>query len=68
MRERPTNGGIHCGESFTAKPRTERININQDFEVRDWADRFRVSPEQLREAIRAGTIAALRERILAVWA
>ena len=30
-----------------------RININQDFEVRDWADRLRVSPEEVREAIRA---------------
>jgi hypothetical protein len=30
-----------------------RININQEHEVRDWANRLGVSPEQLKEAIHA---------------
>jgi hypothetical protein len=28
-----------------------RINLNEDYEVRYWADRFGVSREQLREAV-----------------
>ena len=30
-----------------------RINIHQEHEVRDWADKFGVSQQQLRDAIRA---------------
>ncbi|HSW24703.1 MAG TPA: DUF3606 domain-containing protein [Burkholderiaceae bacterium] len=30
-----------------------RININQDHEVRDWADKLGVTPEQLKEAVQA---------------
>jgi len=30
-----------------------RININQDYEVRDWAEKFGVSPEELRNAVHA---------------
>lgn len=31
----------------------ERINVNQDYELRDWAEKFGVSPEQLKEAVQA---------------
>ena len=30
-----------------------RINVNQDYELRDWAKKFGVTPEQLREAVQA---------------
>ncbi len=44
---------MHEQRTQGCRPHAVRININQDFEVRDWADRFRVSPEEVREAIRA---------------
>jgi hypothetical protein len=31
----------------------DRINVNQDYELRDWAKKFNVSPEQIKEAVRA---------------
>jgi len=31
-----------------------RININEDYEVRDWAQKFGVSPEQLKSAVAKG--------------
>ena len=30
-----------------------RININEDYEVRDWSKKFGVSKEQLKEAVQA---------------
>jgi hypothetical protein len=30
-----------------------RINVNQPHELRDWADKFGVSPEQIEEAVRS---------------
>jgi hypothetical protein len=30
-----------------------RINMNQDYEVRDWSKKFGVTPEQLRAAVEA---------------
>ncbi len=30
-----------------------RINVNQDYELRDWAKKFGVTPEQLKEAVQA---------------
>ncbi|HEY9065107.1 MAG TPA: DUF3606 domain-containing protein [Burkholderiaceae bacterium] len=30
-----------------------RINMNQEYEVRDWSRRLGVSPEQLKEAVKA---------------
>lgn len=29
----------------------QRINVNEVYELRDWAAKFGVSPEQLREAV-----------------
>jgi hypothetical protein len=29
----------------------KRINLNEDYEVRDWAKKFGVTPEQLRQAV-----------------
>ena len=29
-----------------------RINVNQDYELRDWSKRLGVTPEKLKEAVR----------------
>ncbi|CAM5796886.1 DUF3606 domain-containing protein [Rhizobacter fulvus] len=34
------------------KDRT-RININQDYELQDWAKKFNVTSDQIREAVKA---------------
>lgn len=31
----------------------QRINVNQDYELRDWAKSLGTTPERLREAVRA---------------
>lgn len=31
----------------------KRIDVNQDYELRDWSKKFGVSPEQLKEAVQA---------------
>jgi hypothetical protein len=30
-----------------------RVNLSEDYEVRDWANRFGVTPEELRAAVQA---------------
>jgi methyl-accepting chemotaxis protein len=30
----------------------ERINVNEEYELRDWAKQFNVSPDQIREAVK----------------
>ena len=34
-------------------PDRNRINVNEDYELRDWAKKFDVSPDQLKEAVKA---------------
>ena len=29
----------------------QRINVNQDYELRDWSKKFGVSPEELKRAV-----------------
>jgi hypothetical protein len=31
----------------------ERINVHQDYELRDWSKKFGVTPERLRQAVEA---------------
>ena len=31
----------------------ERINVNQDYELRDWARSLNTTPERLKEAVQA---------------
>lgn len=31
----------------------ERINVNQDYELRDWAKSLATTPERLKEAVQA---------------
>ncbi|RZI59602.1 MAG: DUF3606 domain-containing protein [Rubrivivax sp.] len=30
-----------------------RINVNEDYELRDWSKKFGVTPEQLKQAVNA---------------
>ena len=34
-------------------PDRDRINVNQDYELRDWAKKFNASPDQIKEAVQA---------------
>jgi Protein of unknown function (DUF3606) len=37
----------------------DRIDVNEDFELRDWSYKFGVSPERLKEAVaRVGPMAS----------
>jgi hypothetical protein len=38
---------------MTGKQDRDRINLEEDYEVRDWAKKFGVSEEQLRSAVKA---------------
>lgn len=31
----------------------QRINVNEDYELRDWAKKFDVTPQRLKEAVQA---------------
>lgn len=43
----------------------KRINVHQDYEVRDWAQKFGVTPDELKRAVaKAGDVAADVEREL----
>jgi hypothetical protein len=36
-----------------------RINVHEDYELRDWAERFHISPEKLKDAVaKVGPMAA----------
>lgn len=34
-------------------PDQRRINVNEDWEVREWSKKFGVTPDQLRAAVKA---------------
>ena len=36
----------------TGDPDRQRINLSEDYEVRDWAAKFGVSEDRLREAVK----------------
>lgn len=40
-----------------------RINVHEDYELRDWSKKFGVTPEELREAVKAvgPTVAAVEK-------
>lgn len=43
----------------------KRINLHQDYEVRDWAKKFGVTPDELKQAVaKAGNLAEDVEREL----
>lgn len=42
-----------------------RINISEDYELRDWSQKFSVTPEQIKEAVKkVGTNASAVEQYL----
>ena len=41
--DKSTRGGQDC----------TRIHINQHYELRDWADKFGVCPEEIKDAVKA---------------
>ena len=32
----------------------KRINVNQDYELRDWSKKFGITPDRLKEAVAVG--------------
>lgn len=49
----------------TGNPDRQRVNIHEDYELRDWAEKWGVSREQLMEAVaKVGTQADAVEREL----
>jgi hypothetical protein len=41
------------------KPDRDRINMNEDYELRDWSQKFGVTPERLKAAVaKVGPMAA----------
>jgi len=43
----------------------ERINVNEDYELRSWSQKFNVTPDQLKQAVKTvGDRAAAVERHL----
>lgn len=54
-----------CGKKMETKPGGQdrtRINVNEPYELRDWSEKFGVSPDLLKEAVAAvGTSAAAVE-------
>ena len=38
-------------KSNPGRPDRDRINVNEDYEVQDWARKFGVSKEELRSAV-----------------
>jgi hypothetical protein len=34
-------------------PDRDRINVNEDYELRDWSRKFGVTPEELKNAVKA---------------
>jgi hypothetical protein len=52
-------------KNMTGGQDRKRINLEQDYEVRDWSDRFGVSEARLREAVgKVGNMADDVEREL----
>jgi hypothetical protein len=42
-----------------------RVNVNEDYELRDWSKKFGVTPEQLKAAVKkVGAVAADVEKEL----
>ena len=52
-------------KSKTGSPDRDRINIHEDYELRDWSKKFNVSHDQLKAAVHAvGTSARAVEEHL----
>lgn len=52
-------------KSKTGRQDRDRINVNEDYELRDWSKKFGVTPEELKKAVQSvGTSAeAVRKHL-----
>lgn len=52
-------------KSKTGAPDRDRVNVNEDYELRDWSKKLGVSPDQLKKAVqKVGTSAdAVRKHL-----
>lgn len=49
----------------TGNPDRERINVKENYEVEYWSKKFKVTPDQLKQAVKsAGTSAIEVEKLL----
>ncbi|MBB5620843.1 hypothetical protein HDE69_001896 [Pedobacter cryoconitis] len=49
----------------TGSPDRERINVKENYEVEYWSKKFKVTPDQLKQAVKsAGTSAIEVEKLL----
>lgn len=37
----------------TGRPDRDRINVNEDYELQDWSDKFGVTRDELKDAVQA---------------
>jgi hypothetical protein len=52
-------------KSKTGSPDRNRINVNEEYELRDWSKKFGCTPEELKAAVKAvGTSAKAVEQHL----
>lgn len=51
----PSQGATHMSDdkSQSQGQDRQRINVNQDYELRDWAKSLNTTPERLKEAVQA---------------
>jgi hypothetical protein len=40
-------------KTITKGPDRDRVNVREDYEVREWAKKFDVTPDQIKEAVQA---------------
>jgi len=52
-------------KSNSGSPDRDRINVHEDYELRDWSKKFGVSPDELKKAVQSvGTSAeAVRKHL-----
>ena len=48
--ERRTDDAMD-NKSKTGKPDRDRINVHEEYELRDWSAKFHVTPEELKRAV-----------------
>ena len=52
-------------KTITRPQDAKRINVNEDYELQDWAKKFGVTPDQLKDAVKkVGTSAEAVEKHL----
>lgn len=52
-------------KSKTGRPDRDRISLSEDYEVEEWSKKFKVTPEELRQAVKkVGSIAKDVEKYL----